>query len=68
MVEECLNGKSHYRIVRMVNKSGTCLTDINNNKYNVEKIKYVWQKSVPIENPDYVGIHLIDNQSIDYYA
>jgi len=69
MIDETVNSKRHYKIVPIINISGTCLTDINNNKYNIEKVKYVWQKRTPIENPDYVGIHLIEEKNkIDIYV
>jgi hypothetical protein len=70
MIDEWIDGGSRYKIVPITNISGTCLTDINNNKYNREKVKYVWHKGVPIENPEYVGVHLIENteENIDFYA
>ena len=55
MIDDC--GK--YKIVEIRNKSGKTLTDINNDKYNAEKVKYVWHKRSPFENPEYVGIHLL---------
>ena len=58
MIDERIAGRTRYKIVEISNMSGTCLTDINNNKYNIEKVKYVWVDRMPVENPDYIGKHL----------
>lgn len=63
MIDEWINGRTHYKIVKIVNVSETCVTDINNNKYNIEKVKYVWERGVPIENPEYIGIHLLKEEN-----
>ena len=48
------------KVVRIVNISGTAYTDEHNNKYNEEKVQYIWKKRIPIKNPKYVGLHLLE--------
>jgi hypothetical protein len=48
------------KVVRIVNISGTAYTDEHNNKYNEEKVQYIWNKGVPVKNPKYVGLHLLE--------
>ena len=48
------------KIVRIVNVSGSTWTDSNDNKYNEEKVKYIWEKRLPMNNPKYVNVHLLE--------
>jgi hypothetical protein len=51
------------RIVEIVNVSGDTLTDTSNNKYNIEKAKYIWKKGVPMDNPEYIHTHLLEEEN-----
>ena len=49
-------------IVRIVNVSGSTWTDSNGYKYNEEKVKYIWEKRFPMNNPKYVNVHLLEDE------
>ena len=59
MVDEC----KKFKIVEIVNISGTALTDVNGDKYNIEKVKYVWKDRIPRENPEYIYKHLLEEKN-----
>jgi hypothetical protein len=48
------------KVVQITNISGTTYTDINNNKYNEEKVQYIWEKRIPVKNPKYIALHLLE--------
>jgi len=50
-------------VVVINNISGSTYTDIHDNKYNEEKVKYIWDKGIPIYNPKYVAVHLLEEGS-----
>jgi hypothetical protein len=50
-------------IVKIINVSGDTLTDTSNNKYNIEKAKYIWKKGVPMDNPEYIQRHLLEEEN-----
>ena len=47
-------------VVRITNISGTTFTDESGDKHNVEKVKYIWEKRIPKDNPKYVSLHLLE--------
>jgi len=47
-------------IIEIINISSDTLTDKNNNKYNIEKAKYIWEKGKPMDNPKYVAVHYLE--------
>ena len=49
-------------IVRITNVNGSAWTDSNGNKYNEEKVKYIWEKRFPMNNPKYVNVHLLEDE------
>ena len=49
-------------IVMIKNISGSTFTDVDGNKYNEEKVQYMWEKRIPILNPKYVPVHYLEEE------
>lgn len=54
-----INEAGRFRIVKIINISGSALTDIKGNKYNIEKVMYIWKDGKPYYNKMYVPIHFL---------
>jgi len=51
-------------VVVINNISGSTYTDIDGNKYNEEKVQYIWHKGKAIYNPKYMGIHYLEEGEV----
>jgi hypothetical protein len=51
------------KIVMINNISGSTYTDIDNNKYNEEKVQYMWEKGKIIHNPKYIPVHYLEEKN-----
>jgi hypothetical protein len=58
-----IDDNDELEIVEIVNVSDDTLTDRDNNKYNIEKAKYIWEKGVPMDNPKYIQRHLLEEEN-----
>lgn len=57
-----VNEAGRFRITKIINVSGSTLTSDKGNKYNIEKVKYIWKRGTPIYNEQYVGKHLLKDK------